>query len=308
MTADDPTGPIFPRVRTTAFVDACRAIEGMTEENMPVTRPMAGDLCLAYGADTGPTFWFVSQGLARRRGLDDLALFGEAMENLGTAAQAMSVKNLGPAFQVEIPNDLSAASYYLEAFWEDMRRQLKAKPVAAFGHRNFVAFCAMGNEEGIAFLRHSAAKASALDNNGLSSELFVWQNRWFTWDEASREAGKRPLRRSLEHCLPDLDAKGQITFPCRMVCAVCDADVFLEKDLVASTFEARQKAWKRPTTLQGEEGIAFLGVERQLERDPSHFVVDTRCQSCDAPAIVQLEGSRGLLGARYRALQAFGVE
>lgn len=310
--AGDPSGAIFPRIKTTAFVEAARQIDGMTEDQLPVTREMAGDLRLAFAVDTGGTFTFVTHGLARRRNLDAMALMGEALANLATAAQHLSVKNLGPAFQVEIPNDLSAASYYLHAFWESMQQQLGAPPLAVFAHRNMVAFTSVENAAGRAFLEYAVAKLGESDPHALSKFLYVWRGQigWTTWPDVGQGDPLTLYPQAVDDWFEGRDASGYLALPGAFLCPSCqNASMELRADLLAQALRARQDGVQRASSLKPDEANAFAAAEMEFTAaSREHFFHDLRCDACGDATVIGFEASRGLPGGvKYRPLAVWQV-
>jgi hypothetical protein len=304
-------GPVLPRIKTRRFLAAARALPGMTEDSLPVVRPMVADLVLSFAVDAGEAFVSVTQGLARKHGLDDIALMSAAFDNMAAAMQSMSVKRLGPVFQVEVPNDLSAGTFYVPEFWEDIKRQLGAAPVAIFAHRNLVCFTAQGDEEGLKFLQYAAGKVSADDAHTLSKYLYRWDSgvRWTTYPEMHQGEEREAKVQPLADAFGALDGQGRLVFPARFECQECYEASEVAEEVAAQALQARGDARPRPSKLIDEEAEAVAALASGITAlSPDCFVLDFRCQNCDTAYVLGCEASRSASGVRYQPLKLWSVD
>src|SRR5262245_21061207 len=160
----------------------------MTEDNLPLTEPLGADLILAYSVDIGDSFVFVTPAMMRERGLGPEDVQAQAFENLGAALPTMNVASLGPAFRLDLENDLSACTILFPGIWEDFKRQLGASPVAIFAHRNLVFFTSASHADGIRFLRAAVEQVDFNDTHALSRNLYVWDGGWDVYAGAGGES------------------------------------------------------------------------------------------------------------------------
>ncbi|HET7730453.1 MAG TPA: hypothetical protein VFK48_10510 [Usitatibacter sp.] len=305
-------GPILPRVKTTRFVEAAKAIAGMDADNLPHIQPMAGDLVLAYAVDAGDAFVSVTPALMRQRRLDWIALHAEAFENLSKVLPQLAVKRLGPAFQVELPNDLSACAWFLSDFWDDMRRQLGARPMAAFAHRNFVAFAAEGDAEARDFLRHAMGSLPADDPHGLSQALYLWDGRWRPEGEAGKaQAAAAPIGRevALAEGFPAVDGEGRLKLPASLRCTACDGAVEIGGKAVKQALGDAAAGSPVLRSFQPSELKLLATVAARFVRSgPGRFAVDARCPGCGAAWLIGGEDHRGsLFGASFRPVKLWSL-
>ena len=303
-------GPILPRVKTTRFVEAARELPGMNDDNLPVTMPMAGDLVLAYGVDMGDAFVSVTPALMRERGLDRIALHAAAFDSLATVLPKLAVTRLGPVYQIEIPGDLSACAYFLSDFWDDMRRQLGARPMALFAHRNFVAFAGEGDSAAHDFLRHSIAKLPADDPHVLSAHLYYWDGKWRSDQPTPEGAASNPLiakEFALEERIAAIDGEGRVKLPAQVRCDACEGPVEVTDKAVKLALQDVKAGSPVLRSLRPYELVVLAPAAARFAASAAgRFAVDVRCTACETPWLVGGEGHRStLFGASFRPVQVW---
>lgn len=181
-TLDVVTRPhVFPRVKTPAFLAAAAELPGMTPAQMPISRPIAGDLLLTFAVDEGSAYVSLTPAMCDRFRMEKApgVLWTYSMMTLitlmhsGLKAEAFA----GEAFRLTIEPDLDACSILVDDLWNKFAAQLAGMPVAIFPHRNLVYFTASHNAEGMNVLRTFMSQVDFTDTHALSRHFYRWQDR-----------------------------------------------------------------------------------------------------------------------------------
>lgn len=172
---------VFPRIKTQAFLEAVAELPGMTPDQTPISRPIAGDLLLTFAVDTGSAYVSLTPAMCDQIRMEKApgVLWTFSMMTLitqmhaGLETQAFE----GEAFRLRIEPDLDACSILVDDLWDKLAAQIGGDPVAIFPHRNLVYFTAAGNIDGLHVLRTFMSQVDFSDTHALSRRFYRWQDR-----------------------------------------------------------------------------------------------------------------------------------
>jgi hypothetical protein len=188
-----------PCLKHVDFVDAYRSqVERLApageryESQLPVTRPLAGDLIVSYAIETPETLVFVSAGTMAAMGLDAERLHARALQNLHAQLEGrIEVLDLESFQAVSAPGGLAACSLLLPDFWDGVAARADGELRVAVPGREYVCFtveppsAAAAQAKAAADQRRRVLKGAAIHawtesaNHSLSQHLFAWtQRRW----------------------------------------------------------------------------------------------------------------------------------
>jgi hypothetical protein len=188
-----PLDAVVPRLKHTGFVDAVRAhlqrqpgaaiAESDLQRLLPITRPFAGDLVIAYAVE-GETDWqFVGEDFLATHKLDREALHAKAMANANPlVARQIKVGQVHNflGIQGETPGIASTVALFPQ-FWKPFEQKFGSDLLATVPGRDFLAFLPLpqqGPEREKALVRAFIMKNAAISafeasgNHSLSEFCF----------------------------------------------------------------------------------------------------------------------------------------
>ncbi|WP_232834449.1 DUF1444 domain-containing protein [Rhodoferax ferrireducens] len=166
------------RIKHTDFLKALQA-HGVPPEQMPVTRPLCGDLLVSYAFDTPDQFVMATPPLLAQAGVSlvDMEALVQANFKGMFSAQLMTKSNRAGLMQVRTGQDLEAVMLVFDSFWSDhVKSQVKGDIVVCAPRRNVLLIADTAVAGTLEALREEATLAfhQTRDAHALSLQMMQW--------------------------------------------------------------------------------------------------------------------------------------
>lgn len=204
---------VVVRLKHFGFVDAARqrigAIAGPTDDEsalamrLPITRPFAGDLVLAYAIDGSTELSYVSRDFLIRHKLGEEELHEAALAN--TRGQIMKGVSIGQTrtfqgLETKLAG-LAATVAVFPEFWKPIEARAGAGLIAAIPGREFLCFLALPTEQPA---RNDALVRSWIMKNAAIAAFEESENHALSELTFSVRDGKFEARERLDEQDPEL--------------------------------------------------------------------------------------------------------
>ena len=172
-----PLDAVVPRLKHSGFVDVVRAhlqrqggpavSESDLRRLLPITRPFAGDLVIAYAVEGASDWTFVGEDFLATHKIDREALHAKAMANANPlVARNVKIGQLRNFFgvQSDMPGIASTLALFPQ-FWKPLEQKYGSDLLAVVPGRDFLAFLplpAQGPEREKALVRTIIMKNAAI--------------------------------------------------------------------------------------------------------------------------------------------------
>ena len=172
------------RIKHTDFLRALQA-HGVPPEQMPVTRPLCGDLLVSYAFDTPDQFVMATPPLLAQAGvaLADVEALVQANFKGTFSARLMTKSNRQGLMEVRTGQDLEAVMLVFDSFWSGHVRSLvKGDIVVCAPRRNVLLIADTAVTGALEALQEEAALAfqQTQDAHALSLQMMQWTDAGWT--------------------------------------------------------------------------------------------------------------------------------
>lgn len=191
---------IVPRIKHVNFVDSMQGL--MTEaeklgalapEQMPVTKPLVGDLLVAYAFDSPHSFMFINHETMEAVGLCPESLHQLSMSNLDRALPDFRIQEKTFYKIVRTGNHLEPCTLLFPGIWQKRAAQAKGNLLMVVPTRNAVFYLDSGepiqlegNTLTLEQLEGIMCTAAGIEKvyegvkgpHCLSDHIFVWEDGW----------------------------------------------------------------------------------------------------------------------------------
>lgn len=165
---------ILPRVTVDIF-SAKLLRQEVSDDQMPIIDPIAGDLAVVYVFDLPQGFVMVSEMRKRELGLTTGQLRQVALQNLRRQMPGISRRVDPPLMAVVTGNHLEACVLLLNEFWCALASEMPGGIVVSVPHRDVLLVTSADSEQGLARLREVTDDAFGREpTHSLSADLFRW--------------------------------------------------------------------------------------------------------------------------------------
>lgn len=179
------------RIKTGEFLRFLEA-QGIPVQDMPVTRPLCGDLIVSYAFDQDEAFVSATPALLKAAGIDAAQVHTLATRNLEQCIARQGVRLLEEdglymvcVGQQGTMSNLEATLLCMDAFWPFVAKEIdvKGEILACVPSRDYLLLADGARPETHAGLHDLAKQLQAkAGNHGLSEQLMVCrQGIWSCW-------------------------------------------------------------------------------------------------------------------------------
>jgi uncharacterized protein YtpQ (UPF0354 family) len=144
-----------------------------------MTRPLAGDLLIAYVRDTDESMDYVGPGMLEKLQLKEADLHDLALRNLERFLPSLRVEGGNGRYAARLDRNYDASMILLLDRWRD-RIDIAGTLAIALPARDEVLICARDDEETVASLAVMAAEIRAQAAYDLTDNLFEWRDGWLS--------------------------------------------------------------------------------------------------------------------------------
>jgi uncharacterized protein YtpQ (UPF0354 family) len=169
---------VLPRIKPESWLVAVRGHCASAAE-VPFTRPLAGDLVVAYAVDDGAVFRMINAGEVAGLGVTGERVHEVSVENVRRRVN-LEVGGRPPVLVLECGGDLEACLLLIDGVWPQLAVHLPGEVVVGVPTRSVVFVTGSGSPEGLQVVREGVVEFQGRDEaNGLSKRLFVRRGtRW----------------------------------------------------------------------------------------------------------------------------------
>jgi uncharacterized protein YtpQ (UPF0354 family) len=167
---------ILPIIKTSGWHQV--ASGQIDRSNLParlVTRPLVGDLIVAYALDTPRNMHFLTGSDLDAMAITEQGLHDIALANLARMLPQLEIMGGGGRYAARLDQNYDASMVLLFDRWRD-RVPLSGTPAIAIPARNELLLCDADEPETIASLAELAAEIKRQSAYDLSAMLFVWRD------------------------------------------------------------------------------------------------------------------------------------
>lgn len=191
----DTSGPspeqLTLRIKTGEFLRFLEA-QGIPAQDMPVTRPLCGDLIVSYAFDQDEAFVSATPALLKQAGIDAAQLHALAARNLEQQVARQGVRLLEEeglymvcVGQQGTMSNLEATLLCMDAFWPFVGKEISVEGelLACVPSRDYLLLADSARPETHAGLHDLARQLQAkAEHHGLSEQVMVRrQGLWSCW-------------------------------------------------------------------------------------------------------------------------------
>lgn len=176
---------LIPRIQTQNHLDAS---SGNAPQDQPFTRPLFGDLVLAFAIDTDEGQLALTPNIAERAGIapempgPELASVAE--KNARPALSSIHQSEDGAIKQLTCDQHMMACGVLFPALWDQIETSEGTEVVMAVLHRDHIWYVPSNNTDAIAELKAAVAHFDMTDAHALSQTLYVREeDEWVEFDE-----------------------------------------------------------------------------------------------------------------------------
>jgi hypothetical protein len=204
---------VLPRIKHLNFLTSTKALlaqvakEGqMVEGQMPLTRPLAGDLIVSYAFDKGDNYESFRVADAQALGLTAAEVDRLAIENLcKKIGKAIKPAKLSTFHCLMVGEGFEATTMLIDELWTGYADEMRSELRVVVPSRDLIAFTGVavgGSVDGtqvspqqcLRVMCRSALDAKAEETvHGLSDYLFAWRNGAWVAEATLVEAYERPI-------------------------------------------------------------------------------------------------------------------
>lgn len=163
---------IVPRIKNTNFVSALSELQGMTEELMPITTPIVGELLLTYSIDQGTEFTSISKKILSEIGKSLEDVHSMALSNCLQVMRSLRMNTNDLIYELSVDENMAACTILFPDLWKQIEEEIGGKAIAAFPHRDAVLYTRLDSDAGISELNRLLNTLDFSDNHSLSKKLY----------------------------------------------------------------------------------------------------------------------------------------
>jgi uncharacterized protein YtpQ (UPF0354 family) len=163
---------IVPRIKNTNFLSALSEIPGMTENLIPITMPIVGDLLLTYSIDQGTEYTSISKKILSDIGKSMEDVHSTALSNCLQVMRSLRMNTNDLFYELSADENMAACSILFPELWKQIEEEIGGKAIVAFPHRDAVLYTRQDSDAGVTELNRLLNTLDFSDNHSLSKKLY----------------------------------------------------------------------------------------------------------------------------------------
>jgi uncharacterized protein YtpQ (UPF0354 family) len=178
-------GKIIPLIKAVVG-DAEGSVMKLPPDQVPILRPLVGELLVAYVRDEENNFVFLNRSDLGALGMSEVELHNLALENLPRRMPTIQVHGAYPEFMITCGGNLEATALLRDDLWDQLAAQLKGTPLAASPARDLLFVTDSASEGWREFFRRLIARDLPDKTHILSRQIMERRNgAWHLYPPAS---------------------------------------------------------------------------------------------------------------------------